>query len=111
MFKLVRDNVPSIMNKNGEICNYAEVQNDELMIYLLHNKLIEEVNEYLSSGDVSELADLKSVIEALVATLNMQKQFDEAYAKKLDERGGFTKKYVAFFNDPAPTASAQEVTK
>ena len=49
MFKLIRDNIPNIVKANGEVVDYAIVQNDGFFKALLKNKLIEEVNEYLNS--------------------------------------------------------------
>ena len=34
MFKLVRDRIPELIQKSGQICNYAEVKNKELFIGL-----------------------------------------------------------------------------
>ncbi len=100
MYKLVRDNIPNIIKKSGEICHYASIQNDELFEDLLRTKLVEEVNEFLATNSVEELADILVVITELgkLAKVDLTKIHDE----KLKTKGGFDKKYVAFFPDPQP---------
>lgn len=100
MFKLVRDNIPEIIQKTGETCNYAEVKNDDFYEALLKDKLIEEVNEYLATGMVEELADILAVINYLAKVLKVD--LTKIYEEKLKTNGGFDKKYIAFFPDPEP---------
>ena len=58
MFKLIRDNIPELMRVEGQLLNFAVAQNDEFYVGLLKGKLVEEVNEYLASGDsIEELVD------------------------------------------------------
>ena len=97
MMKLIRDKIPEIMEKSGVVCNYAAIQNDELYQTLLRQKFVEEVNEFLASGTLEELADVQTVLNALVAA--KKDEFERIYADKLVERGGFDKKYIGFFND------------
>ena len=98
MYKLIRDNIPELIKESGGVCDYAVVQNNEFYTSLLKDKLIEEVNEYLFSPDsLEELADIKLVIEHLIGS--RIQEFQHIYDKKLVERGGFDKRYVAFFAD------------
>ena len=98
MYKLIRDNIPKLIKESGSVCDYAAVQNDEFYTNLLKDKLIEEVNEYLFSEDsLEELADIKLVVEYLIG--NRIHEFQHIYDKKLVEKGGFDKRYVAFFAD------------
>lgn len=55
--KLVRDNIPEIMIKNGAK-PVTRILSDNEYLEELNKKLLEEVNEYLSSGDILELADI-----------------------------------------------------
>ncbi|MCM1286043.1 MAG: nucleoside triphosphate pyrophosphohydrolase [Acetobacter sp.] len=62
--KLVRDNIPDIIKSTGETA-HIRMLNDDEYIPELEKKLQEEVNEYLESRDITELADVLEVIEAL----------------------------------------------
>lgn len=62
--KLVRDNIPEICLKNGQMPN-TFILDDEAYGRELRKKLLEEVNEYLDSGEIDELADIAEVIDAL----------------------------------------------
>lgn len=105
MYKLVRDLIPSIIQQAEGICNYAEIKNDEFYYALLQNKLIEEVNEYLTTGEVTELVDIVTVIKYIadVAKVDLTKIYEE----KLKTNGGFDKKYIVFFPDPQPEVEQQ----
>lgn len=100
MFKLIRDNVPELMRQSGQVCNFASIENDELFMALLRSKLIEEVNEFLASGDVGELVDVKLVIDTLLSANGIsEEQFKKLYDDKLKAKGGFERKYIGFFQD------------
>lgn len=106
MFKLIRDNIPTLMQNEGMHINYAAAQDNEFFYTLLRAKLIEEVNEYLSSNNsLEELADVKLVIEYLVG--EREAEFQKLYDQKLTEMGGFEKKYIGFFADPVENPNAQ----
>ena len=62
--KLVRDNIPDICRKNGQIPKIS-ILDEESYGRELKKKLVEEVNEFLESGDTEELADIAEVIDAL----------------------------------------------
>jgi len=108
MFKLIRDKIPELTKKSGNICNYAKVESPELFAGLLRSKLIEEVNEYLASGTVDELVDIITVIKVILKANNISEEdFDKLYKNKLDTKGGFEKQYIGFYPD-APVATARE---
>jgi len=108
MFKLIRDNVPAEMKAAGEVCNYATAENTELFLALLRAKLVEEVDEFLTTGNVEELVDIETVIRAFAKASGMtEADFDKAYADKLAKRGGFDKKLLGLFPDPEPTTENQ----
>jgi predicted house-cleaning noncanonical NTP pyrophosphatase (MazG superfamily) len=99
MFKLIRDNIPELMREEGQPLDFAVAQNDEFFKNLLRGKLIEEVQEYLNSGDnIEELADIQTVLNSLIS--DRKAQFDQVYAEKLEQHGGFEKRYIGFFPDP-----------
>jgi predicted house-cleaning noncanonical NTP pyrophosphatase (MazG superfamily) len=105
MYKLIRDLIPNIIQQTEGVCNYAEVKNDEFYYALLQNKLIEEVNEYLATGDMLELVDVITVIKYIadVAKVDLK----ELYEEKLKTKGGFEKRFIAFFPDPQPEVEQQ----
>ena len=100
MYKLIRDLIPELIQQTEGICNYAEIKNDEFYYALLQDKLIEEVNEYLATGDTTELVDIITVIKYIadVAKVDLK----ELYEEKLKTNGGFDKRLVGFFPDPQP---------
>lgn len=110
MFKLVRDRIPELIQQSGQICNYAEIKNPELFVELLRAKLIEEVNEFLSTGNVEELADISLVIETIASVLgHTEEQFKKVCADKIEERGKFENKYIIFMPDqPRQTPAEQK---
>jgi predicted house-cleaning noncanonical NTP pyrophosphatase (MazG superfamily) len=107
MFKLIRDNIPELMAKDSQTLNYAVAQNDDFYVGLLRGKLIEEVNEYLASGNsIEELVDIKTVLDCLIG--DRVEEFQRVYDEKLKEHGGFEKRYIGFFQDP-PAEGARNV--
>lgn len=106
MFKLIRDNIPELAKKNGTVLNYATAENEELYIALLKNKFAEEASEFLSSGVITELADVLTVLKALVKAAGISEEdFDKIYQEKLSANGGFEKRYIGFFPDEQPQQS------
>lgn len=94
--KLVRDNIPKIINEDG--CNSViRVLNDQEYKTELEKKLLEEYNEVLGTitteERIEELADMLEIIQALAILEN--KTLDDiveiAKIKRL-KRGGFEKK-------------------
>ena len=63
--KLVRDQIPEIIKADGKIC-IRETLSDKDYIYLLDQKLNEELAEYQESKFLEELADLLEVMQAVV---------------------------------------------
>lgn len=95
--KLVRDNIPSIIENNGEKAIYRVLSDDEYIVELL-KKLKEEVGEVLDSTNrderLEELADVFEVIKSIAEYDNSN--IDEVIRiadNKREKRGGFSKKY------------------
>lgn len=92
--KLVRDKIPRIIRNNGaepiiRIADAIEFRG------LLRAKLLEEVNEFLASGDSAELADILEVLLALASDLGLDRdQLENLRAAKAAERGGFADRIV-----------------
>ena len=90
--KLVRDKIPEIIIRNGEIPKTTVLKNEDFFLEL-NKKLQEEVTEYLEDYDIEELADIVEVIFALVKHKGVSaKDFEMLRMKKYEERGGFDKK-------------------
>ena len=62
--KLVRDNIPKIIESEGQTCQ-THILSDDEYIKALESKLDEEVAEYHSDKTLEELADITEVIHAL----------------------------------------------
>ena len=71
--KLVRDRIPEIIEADGKVC-ICETLSDEDYIYLLDQKLNEELAEYQESKSLEELERVR--------------------ANKAAKRGGFEKKIL-----------------
>ena len=90
--KLVRDNIPEIMIKNGAK-PVTRILDDEDYLKELNKKLLEEVNEYLESGEPEELADIEEVILAILNTKEISRDnLEEIRRNKCSKRGAFDKK-------------------
>jgi len=77
--KLVRDKIPSIIAQNGKNANTTTL-NDKQYTAALEKKLKEETREYLRSKDLTELADILEVVEALAK--NQGASFEDVLALK-----------------------------
>lgn len=90
--KLVRDNIPDIMIKKG-INPVIRILSDEEYLVELNKKLLEEVNEYLESGEILELADIEEVILAILEYKKVSKsEFEDIRKSKVLKRGAFKDK-------------------
>ncbi len=93
--KLVRDRIPEIIRANGEEPVTYRAEPGEYRTRL-REKLVEEVDEFLTDGDaLEELADVLEVVYALAADLGA----DEATLGRIREekatnRGRFTEQIV-----------------
>ena len=90
--KLVRDNIPNIIEQKGEK-PVTRILDDEEYKKLLDEKLIEEVNEYINSDEVEELADIVEVIYAILDYKEVKlENFEKIRLSKKEKRGGFKNK-------------------
>ena len=90
--KLVRDNIPQIIENNGQSAKTV-LLDDEKYTAALEKKLKEETREYLQSKELMELADILEVVEALAK--NQGSSFDEVLElkkQKQEKNGAFDKK-------------------
>lgn len=92
--KLVRDNIPQIIENSGKTCVTRVLNNDEY-VNALNAKLQEELAEYLQSGEVEELADIAEVVRALVLAKGCSlAQFEDFRANKAIKNGAFNSKLL-----------------
>lgn len=90
--KLVRDNIPDIIEAGNKKCKTEIVKGEELA-RLLNEKLQEEVDEYIVSGEIEELADIMEVIHSILHNRGVTVEELEAIRlRKKEERGGFSKR-------------------
>jgi predicted house-cleaning noncanonical NTP pyrophosphatase (MazG superfamily) len=90
--KLVRDNIPEILDKKGVSYEKRIASLDEYKTELI-KKLGEEVAEFSEAGDPEELADVMEVIEAL-RTLAEYSTVESLRQEKKEKRGGFDKRII-----------------
>jgi len=91
--KLVRDKIPEIIKNNGANAVNTKILNNEEYLKALNTKLVEELNEYLSSGEIEELADLEEVLRAILDAKNTSySDFEEIRINKVNKRGAFKNK-------------------
>ncbi len=92
--KLVRDKIPEIIKKHGEI-PITHIASEKEYKEKLKEKLQEEVNEFLESEDIEELADIIEVIYALCDFYKIDKEkLKKIGKKKAEKRGGFKEKII-----------------
>lgn len=94
--KLVRDNIPEIIQKENKIPKIRILSNDEYKYELL-KKLVEESNEVLGVKEnkkdlIKELGDLLEVIDSTIKAFDLNKEEILGLKdKRKQERGGFDK--------------------
>lgn len=91
--KLVRDKIPEIIAAdNGCTCS-TRIMSDKEYLETLNKKMQEELNEYLESGEVEELADLEEVLRAILDVKKVSyDEFEKIRNSKVEKRGAFKKK-------------------
>ena len=90
--KLVRDNIPDILDQKGVPYEKRIASAEEYKTELI-KKLNEEVLEFTDAGAPEELADVLEVIEAL-KQLPDYAEAEELRKRKAVERGAFNKRII-----------------
>lgn len=90
--KLIRDRIPEIIADEGKDCTVRTLTSEEYVAEL-RNKLQEEVEEFLTSNTVEEIADIFEVLEHILREkgITMETVLEIKEAKRT-KRGGFEKK-------------------
>ncbi|WP_214072576.1 nucleoside triphosphate pyrophosphohydrolase [Mucilaginibacter sp. dw_454] len=92
--KLVRDNIPEIISRSGKIPLF-HLANEHEIRQLLNEKLLEEVNEFLSAPSEEELADIYEILDAIVGEYNYDsKSISAIKEEKAKTNGSFNKKLI-----------------
>lgn len=92
--KLVRDQIPEIIEKGGKKAVTRILAHDEYRRYL-EEKLDEEVAEFHRDKNAEELADILEVVYALADSIGCDREtLLQAYEKKHRERGGFANRIL-----------------
>lgn len=90
--KLVRDNIPSIIEAEGNVVLIDKL-NDEQYLIELNKKIQEEMKEYIEDNNVEELADIVEVIYALLKLKGVsRKEFEQIRINKAKRNGRFDKR-------------------
>jgi predicted house-cleaning noncanonical NTP pyrophosphatase (MazG superfamily) len=93
--KLVRDKIPEIIEKNGDVCE-TRILNDWEFEIELRKKLVEESEEVLNCSKeklVDELADVLEIVSSLADNNQIKMEDVEKEMRlKREKRGGFDKK-------------------
>jgi predicted house-cleaning noncanonical NTP pyrophosphatase (MazG superfamily) len=97
--KLVRDRIPELIRNTGEEPVVRKATQQELERFLLE-KIVEEAQEFLETGDVDELVDILEVLEAYMEYRKIDSGLIEIqqHAKRL-ARGGFTEGLILEMED------------
>ncbi len=89
--KLVRDKIPEVIRQAGKK-PVTDTLPHEAMAAALDRKLQEEVQEYLESGSVEEMADVLEVLHGIAYHKGISwAEVESVRIRKRDERGGFEK--------------------
>ncbi|MBR6953998.1 MAG: nucleoside triphosphate pyrophosphohydrolase [Clostridia bacterium] len=89
--KLVRDKIPDVIRQAGKE-PVTDILSNESMAAALDRKLQEEVQEYLESASVEEMADILEVLHGIAYHRGISwDEVEAARIHKRDERGGFEK--------------------
>lgn len=92
--KLVRDDIPEIIERNGEKPIVHTASDDEYERRLL-DKLVEEVAEFQAERNVEELADIVEVIHAIRKHEGISAdRLSQTRLEKANERGRFDDRIV-----------------
>jgi len=87
--KAIRDKIPDIIKKSGNSYNVKKLPDDEFLPEL-EKKLREEVEEYLESKSVEELADAIEVIYRIAELKGTPKEkLEMLREEKASKRGKF----------------------
>lgn len=92
--KLVRDKIPDIICRRGEvaICHVADSKEYQKM---LDKKVLEEFREFRKNRSIDELADLAEVLRAIANQRDWSwEEVEKMRRAKKRQRGGYRKRII-----------------
>ena len=89
--KLVRDKIPEIIQRNGEVAK-THILDEKSYVQELIKKLGEEYQEFLDDPSVEELADIQEVVLALSEVITTPEELERVRSEKVATRGAFKEK-------------------
>jgi len=112
--KVVRDLIPEILKRSGRTCEFSQLS-DSSFLPELENKLEEEINEYLESKELEELADLLEIIYRIAELKGSSRaELERTRQQKKHEKGGFEKNlflHNSLEGDPLPELQSSDSSK
>lgn len=94
MAKLVRDKIPELIKSQNKDPLFYVADSKEYYNALVE-KLGEEVNEFMQSHDIEELADIMEVVYAIAKHKEVdKKKLENIRLKKANERGIFKNRFI-----------------
>ena len=92
--KMVRDMIPSIIEKDGKKCSYRKAKKDEVS-HFLYRKIEEEVLEFIEKPSAEEAADIYEVFLCMLRNhgIDFSSVVNHAYHKRV-ERGSFERHFI-----------------
>jgi predicted house-cleaning noncanonical NTP pyrophosphatase (MazG superfamily) len=98
-YKLVRDKIPQIIEKEGDRVHVQKLSNKDFKNEL-DLKLQEECKELVESHDISEFADVLEVLEAMAKINNIDwNSIVEYKENKAKVKGTFEDKVFLFYSE------------
>jgi predicted house-cleaning noncanonical NTP pyrophosphatase (MazG superfamily) len=92
--KLVRDKIPNIIKKKGDVAKVHIASKSEFE-KKLNEKLLEEVKEYLENNTKEELADVLEVVYSICKNKKINlKSLEKTRVEKAKSRGSFNKRII-----------------
>ncbi|WP_254531906.1 nucleoside triphosphate pyrophosphohydrolase [Natrinema gelatinilyticum] len=93
--KLVRDDIPKRIERNGDVPIVRTASDDEEYEEYLHEKLREEVEEYEESQNPEELADILEVIRSIREFEGLsERELRGLRDRKAEKRGRFAERVI-----------------
>ena len=88
--KLVRDNIPEIIESGGKWCLTRTVHGPDEHMVMLKEKIVEESQEFIEDPCYEEAADMLEVVKAFCYLNKLEWEVVLSTAEnKEEERGGF----------------------
>lgn len=92
--KLVRDNIPELISKQGKNVK-SHTASDQEYWELLQDKFAEEIAEFQAEPGIAEFVDVLDVLDAIAEYKGFSgEEIEKARREKKEERGSFSKRIV-----------------